>query len=188
MKSIEGLLSACQLLLRLDDGACRFASTTRLQQVTGIGWRRNALSHSFCSYRLAITGDIPLVSIESGNSVQMIKRCYWDVKHFDEGLRWFGLTLRIPVERRQEPFLMPLNVVWERSISQTQISRSATRSKSSLRLLKPAPSNYFVGSLPPLIQFRIVLVETFRYPAAPFTVRDSSPSARSSRPGRCSKR
>jgi len=82
--------------------------TARLQRVTGLRWRRNALRHSFCSYRVAITGDIPLVSIESGNSVQMIKRCYWDVKHFDEGLRWFGLTLPIPVERRQEPFLMPL--------------------------------------------------------------------------------
>ena len=82
--------------------------TARLQRVTGIRWRRNALRHSFCSYRVAITGNIPLVSIESGNSVQMIKRCYWDVKHFDEGLRWFGLTLPIPVERRQEPFLMPL--------------------------------------------------------------------------------
>jgi integrase len=82
--------------------------TARLQRVTGIRWRRNGLRHSFCSYRVAITGDIPLVSIESGNSVQMIKRCYWDVKHFDEGLRWFGLTLPIPVKRRQEPFLMPL--------------------------------------------------------------------------------
>ena len=82
--------------------------TERLARVTGTPWRRNALRHSFCSYRVAITGDIPLVSIESGNSVQMIKRCYWDVKHFDEGLRWFGLTLPIPVERRQEPFLMQL--------------------------------------------------------------------------------
>ena len=82
--------------------------TARLQRVTGIRWRRNALRHSFCSYRVAITSDIPLVSIESGNSVQMIKRCYWDVKRFDEGLRWFGLTLPIPVKRRMEPFLMAL--------------------------------------------------------------------------------
>jgi hypothetical protein len=52
-------------------------------------------------YRVAITGDIPLVFIEAGNSVQMIKRCYWDVKQFDEGLRWFGLTFPIPVERRR---------------------------------------------------------------------------------------
>src|SRR6516162_1395742 len=42
----------------------------------------------------------------------------------------------------------------------------------------PAPLNCLAGSLPSLIQFRIVLVETFRYPAAPCTVRGSSPSAR----------
>jgi hypothetical protein len=66
-------------------------------------------------------------------------------------------------------------VVWQRLISQTQISRSARRSKSILRILKPAPSNCFAGSFPLLIQFRIVLAETFRYPAAPCTVRGSSP-------------
>lgn len=32
-------------------------------------------------------------------------------------------------------------VVWQRLISRTQISRAATRSKSSFRILKPAPSN-----------------------------------------------
>ena len=82
--------------------------TERLARVTGIPWRRNALRHSFCSYRVAITGDIPLVSTESGNSPAMIKRCYWEVKHFDEGLRWFGLTLPIPAQRCQEPFLKDL--------------------------------------------------------------------------------
>jgi hypothetical protein len=73
-----------------------------------ISLRRNALRHSFCSYGVAITGDIPLVSTESGNSVQMIKRCYRDVKHFDEGLRWFGITLPISMQRCQEPFLKDL--------------------------------------------------------------------------------
>ena len=82
--------------------------TARLRRVTGIPWRTNALRHSFCSYRVAITGNIPLVSIESGNSPAMIKRCYLDVKRFDEGLKWFELALPIPVGRRQEPFLMPL--------------------------------------------------------------------------------
>ena len=82
--------------------------TERLARMTGIPWRRNALRHSFCSYRVAITGDIPLVSTESGNSVQMIKRCYWDVRHFDEGLRWFGITLPISMQRCQEPFLKDL--------------------------------------------------------------------------------
>ncbi|HZC59172.1 MAG TPA: hypothetical protein VE154_04190 [Chthoniobacterales bacterium] len=82
--------------------------TERLARMTGIPWRRNALRHSFCSYRVAITGDIPLVSIECGNSVQMIKRCYWDVKHFDERLRWFGITLPISMQRCQELFLKDL--------------------------------------------------------------------------------
>jgi hypothetical protein len=74
--------------------------------------------------------------------------------------------------------LNAVDLVWQRLVSQTQISRSATRSKSSLRILKPAPSNCFAGSFPLLIQFRIVLVETFRYPAAPCTDKGSSPSAR----------
>jgi hypothetical protein len=47
--------------------------TARLQWVTVIRWRRNALRHSFYSYRVAITGDIPLVSIESGNAVQIAR-------------------------------------------------------------------------------------------------------------------
>ena len=78
--------------------------TARLRRVTGIPWRNNALRHSFCGYRVAITGNIPLVSIESGNSPAMIKRCYLDVKRFEEGLKWFEIALPIPVGRRQEPF------------------------------------------------------------------------------------
>ena len=99
--------------------------TARLQRLTGIPWRGNALRHSFCSYRVAIAGDMPLVSIESGNSLQMIKRCYWDVKHFDEGLRWFGLTLPITCGAPTGTILDAAYVLWQRLISQTQISRSA---------------------------------------------------------------
>ena len=82
--------------------------TARLRRATGIPWRRNALRHSFCSYRVAITWNIPLVSIESGNSPQMIKSNYWDLKRPDEGFKWFGIKLPIPAARRQEPFLMHL--------------------------------------------------------------------------------
>ena len=82
--------------------------TARLRRETGIPWRRNALRHSFCSYRVAITWNIPLVSIESGNSPQMIKSNYWDLKRPDEGFKWFGVKLPIPASRRQEPFLMHL--------------------------------------------------------------------------------
>jgi len=33
---------------------------------------------------------------------------FWDVKHFDEGLGWFGITLPISMQRCQEPFLKDL--------------------------------------------------------------------------------
>jgi hypothetical protein len=82
--------------------------TARLRRVTGIPWRRNALRHSFCSYRVAITWNIPLVSIESGNSPEMIKSNYWDLKRADEGFKWFGINLPIPAQRHREPFLMHL--------------------------------------------------------------------------------
>jgi hypothetical protein len=82
--------------------------TARLRRETGIPWRRNALRHSFCSYRVAITWNIPLVSIESGNSPQMVKSNCWDLKRPDEGFNWFGVKLPIPASRRQEPFLMHL--------------------------------------------------------------------------------
>jgi hypothetical protein len=54
----------------------------------------------------------------------MIKRCYWDVKHFDEGLQWFGLTL---CGAPTGTILDAAYVVWQLLISQTQISRSATQ-------------------------------------------------------------
>jgi hypothetical protein len=69
---IELLRPVCRELGPVIDLKKAEDETARLQRVTGIRWRRNALRHSFCSYRVAITGDIPLVYIESGNSVQMI--------------------------------------------------------------------------------------------------------------------
>jgi hypothetical protein len=42
-------------------GVPRPATNVRCR--VGIRWRHNALRHSFCSYRVALTGDLPLVSI-----------------------------------------------------------------------------------------------------------------------------
>jgi hypothetical protein len=38
----------------------------------------------------------------------MIKSNYWDLKHPEEGFKWFGINLPIPAQRHQEPFLMHL--------------------------------------------------------------------------------
>jgi hypothetical protein len=69
---------------------------------------QNTLRHSFCSYRVAITWNIPLVNIDIGNSPEMIKSNSWDLKRPDEGFKWFGINLPIPSRRHQEPFLMRL--------------------------------------------------------------------------------
>jgi len=39
-------------------------------------WKHNALRHSFNSYRVAETQDVAKVSLEAGNSPQMISKHY----------------------------------------------------------------------------------------------------------------
>jgi len=59
---------------------CPYANITkqllRLAATAGIGWKKNALRHSCISYRVAECGDVPRVSDESGNSVQVIRSNY----------------------------------------------------------------------------------------------------------------
>ena len=56
-----------------------------------VGWKRNGLRHSFISYRVAQTRDIASVSIEAGNSPQVIARHYLKCVTADEAQRWFGI-------------------------------------------------------------------------------------------------
>lgn len=49
----------------------------------GLVWRRNALRHSYCSYRMAIIKNAPQVAYEAGNSVSMIKRHYHEAQEED---------------------------------------------------------------------------------------------------------
>ena len=65
----------------------------RLRAATGIKWRQNALRHSYCSYRVAITGNVELTSLESGNSPAMIRRCYLDLKDWEEGIAFAAVTV-----------------------------------------------------------------------------------------------
>ena len=39
-------------------------------------WKKNGLRHSFISYRVAQTSDVAAVSLEAGNSPQVISRNY----------------------------------------------------------------------------------------------------------------
>jgi integrase len=54
-------------------------------------WKRNALRHSYISYRVAETQDVAKVSLEAGNSPQMIFQHYRELVRPEAAKAWFGL-------------------------------------------------------------------------------------------------
>lgn len=64
---------------------------TKLGRDTGLPWRRNALRHSFVSYRLAVTKDVARVALEAGTSSRMVFVNYLEVVPEEDGKRWFSI-------------------------------------------------------------------------------------------------
>lgn len=58
----------------------------------GVAWKSDGLRHSFASYRLAFFPDEAKLSLEMGNSIEMIRRHYLDLKHDNEAKEWFSST------------------------------------------------------------------------------------------------
>jgi len=56
------------------------------------GWRKNALRHSYISYRVAQTGDVARTALEAGNSPEMIFRHYREVVDGQSAQEWFSIT------------------------------------------------------------------------------------------------
>lgn len=54
-------------------------------------WKRNALRHSWISYRLAIVEDVQKVALEAGNSPQIIFRHYRELVTRKQAEAWFGM-------------------------------------------------------------------------------------------------
>lgn len=54
-------------------------------------WKRNALRHSFCSYRTALIKNIPQVSLEAGNSPKMIENHYNKPMLESVAREWFAI-------------------------------------------------------------------------------------------------
>jgi integrase len=80
-----------------NEGTCcdyaKLASAlARLAERADVKWKRNALRHSFISYRVALTQDIPQVSLEAGNSVQVINKHYRELVTAEEAKAWFAIT------------------------------------------------------------------------------------------------
>lgn len=57
-------------------------------------WKRNALRHSFVSYRLAQIQDVARVALEAGNSTGVIFRNYRELVTNSEAADWFGVVPR----------------------------------------------------------------------------------------------
>lgn len=56
-----------------------------------MAWKPDGLRHSYASYRIATVQNIGQVSLEMGNSPQMIHTHYLDLKMEGEAGEWFGL-------------------------------------------------------------------------------------------------
>lgn len=54
-------------------------------------WKHNALRHSFISYRVAETQDVAKVSLEAGNSPQMIFKHYRELVRPADAVKWFAI-------------------------------------------------------------------------------------------------
>jgi len=55
-------------------------------------WKHNALRHSFISYRVAETQDVAKVSLEAGNSPQMIFKHYRELVQPEAAKAWFAIA------------------------------------------------------------------------------------------------
>jgi hypothetical protein len=54
-------------------------------------WKKNGLRHSFISYRVAAVQDVAKVSLEAGNSPQMIFKHYRELVRPKEAEEWFEI-------------------------------------------------------------------------------------------------
>jgi integrase len=69
-----------------------FDALSNAAKGAGISWKRNALRHSFISYRLAEIQDVNRIALEAGNSPQMIFRHYRELATPQEAKTWFTMV------------------------------------------------------------------------------------------------
>lgn len=78
----------------------KLAETTRLGKFLVGGWKRNALRHSFISYRAAQVG-LAQTAMEAGNSESEARKSYNDAKSKAEAELWFTVPQAIPKDAPQ---------------------------------------------------------------------------------------
>jgi integrase len=77
-------------LLKIADDTGRDA-TAETAEIPAVVWKHNGLRHSFISYRVAETADVPRVADEAGNSPQMIRQHYLRRVKPAEAAKWFAI-------------------------------------------------------------------------------------------------
>jgi integrase len=72
-------------------------------KLAGVTWKGNALRHSFCSYRLALTHNVEQVADEAGNSATMIHRHNKALVTEQSARDWFAITPTISTQKNEKP-------------------------------------------------------------------------------------
>ncbi len=73
------------------EGRELWVTQKKMGDAAKIPWRKNALRHCFCSYRMAESGDATRVAFEAGNSPKMIHRHYKALVTAAQAKEWFGI-------------------------------------------------------------------------------------------------
>jgi len=73
-----------------------YEQLAKLAEKTGVPWKKNALRHSFISYRVAESKNMAATSLEAGNSPRVIQSNYLELVTEKEAKEWFGI---VPVKR-----------------------------------------------------------------------------------------
>jgi integrase len=63
-----------------------------LGPAAGLKWKHNGLRHSFISYRLAQIKNVHQISLEAGNSPQMVFKHYRQLVSETQATEWFGIV------------------------------------------------------------------------------------------------
>jgi site-specific recombinase XerD len=92
-RNLKQWLTICK---KTADTCCNYGRTAeaigRLAERAGIRWKHNGLRHSYISYRVAETQDVPKVALEAGNSPEMIFRHYRKPLPPRAAPNWFAIT------------------------------------------------------------------------------------------------
>lgn len=85
------------------ENADRASNETARLKSSGLidAWKKNALRHSFISYRLALVKSIAQVAEEAGTSPQTIKRNYLDPQSIKSADKWFSVRPDMPANVRR---------------------------------------------------------------------------------------